>query len=412
MEEGILLLGTSSNHKRTPQWEKESSAEYSIEGLEKYKMFYENNKKLYEKYSMKEKPFVAIGYDYAGNGNKIHLVKVVRLYKENNSIYFNFEPVKTLEVNAKEIKKLAKDGLLSETERRKISSFIQIPTLDLPLKKEVIPNFVIPTALRKAILQKKLILFVGSGFSGDFVKSRNWKELIYKILELVSEDHPVYNNFKGLLEEHILDELDVLKNLEKIPKIKKNVYEIIQEEFQVRKEVVKNSEKHQALWKVSNKIFTTNFDQIIEYCSGSEDSTNVTIERDNPSKLKNLLSLDKFVLKLHGTYTNPHKCIIFEEDFDVLYNTGSEMAVERLRDAIKDYTILFIGFSLSDPYVQRQFEYIKALMKDQHEQHFMVTVENQKRDEYGVELIKIDSWNEILPLLNTLADINPENHSG
>ncbi|GGE00257.1 SIR2 family protein [Paenibacillus nasutitermitis] len=242
----------------------------------------------------------------------------------------------------------------------------------------------IKTKIVEAIQNDKLVFFIGSGFSRP-LGFPNWTELVREILMELSKEEPSYANMIEILDMRFFSEIEIL---EKIKHKKADVYRVLDRVIDVQ---LNDSEKlllHKKLGKVSSKIITTNYDKALETATGFK-----KIQFDNTFHIANLPSHNNYILKLHGCIEDPRKCVLFAEDYHNLYKNDSA-AIERLKSIIADQTIVFIGFSFTDPYVRREFEYINNVYKGLSEKHYIVTTDKTMSQEYDLEPIIITDWDE------------------
>ncbi len=244
-----------------------------------------------------------------------------------------------------------------------------------------------------AIKKDKLILFIGAGLSVP-LGFPNWNGLVTKILnELLEEDKKYQILIDGLKTEMF----GTLEVLDKIKIRKKEVYQVLDREIDIPLDGL-NLELHKKLGKISSKIITTNYDRVIESATKFK-----KVVFDNTFHIANLSEKENFLLKLHGCIENPEKCILFQNEYDDLYTNTA--AVDKLKSLISDNTILFIGFSLADEYVKKQFEYINKLYSGFTKNHFILTTDNFFEEVIGVRPIKLSDWDQLDSYLDQLIDI-------
>ncbi|KAA8782365.1 hypothetical protein EC604_00700 [Paenibacillus amylolyticus] len=248
----------------------------------------------------------------------------------------------------------------------------------------------------EAIKENKLLLFIGAGFSQplDFP---SWNGLISLVLNELALEDDKYKRLEEVLSTGLFTSLEVL---DKIKDKKKQVYEVLYHEIDKSLEGL-NLDLHQKVGKISAKIITTNYDRLLETATNFR-----KVVFDNTFHIANLHEKDNFLLKLHGCIENPEKCILFQDDYDQLYKETA--AIEKLKNLIADHTILFIGFSMSDDYVNKQLEYIHTIYKGFSKQHYYLTVESSASEQHGVYPIHLKDWNELSPFLDSLIEIKED----
>ncbi|QGQ95825.1 hypothetical protein EHS13_13535 [Paenibacillus psychroresistens] len=246
-----------------------------------------------------------------------------------------------------------------------------------------------------AIQKDKLVLFIGSGFSKS-LGLPDWNGLVRAFLiELLNEDSSYQILLDGLESKKFFTEIEIL---EKIKDHKQLIYRIMDDIINIEKDHMGNLGFHKKLGEISNKIITTNYDKSLEYANNYR-----KIIYDNDYHIANLS--ENYILKLHGCIEDPAKCILFKDDYVELYKENNS-AIERFKNIITDKTILFIGFSFSDPFVRQQFEYIQKVYKGLSGNHFIITTEDVDFNAYGIQPLKIDNWGQAFDdLLTSLIEI-------
>ncbi|MPT35885.1 MAG: hypothetical protein E2604_12560, partial [Flavobacterium sp.] len=104
----------------------------------------------------------------------------------------------------------------------------------------------------------------------------------------------------------------------------------------------------------------------------------------------------KFLYKIHGDYENPDTIVLFDSDYKEIYDKSNHNQ-DALKNFFKGKTLLFIGFSLSDPFVNDLFSNVKEMYGGfSVNKHFAFTTKNESFAKYDVEAIKLDDWDESL----------------
>jgi len=255
------------------------------------------------------------------------------------------------------------------------------------------------TQLIEAIKNDKLIVFVGSGLSRS-LGLPTWRDLIKEFLIALSEDNNS-EKYKWLLQGLTLNSTDLpiaeIDLLEFIKEEQRTVYKVlasaIDKEFKDDDLII-----HTMLGEITKKIITTNYDTALERAVGIR-----TITPDNDFYLAN--TPDSYIFKLHGSIDVPSSCVLFKQDYEKLYKEHSA-AIQKLRHLITDHTILFVGFSLNDPYVRYQFEFINSVYKNLGSKHYILNTESYDFSKYGVESITLSDWKQSFHnLLTSLIEV-------
>ncbi|MCS0791559.1 SIR2 family protein [Cytobacillus firmus] len=262
----------------------------------------------------------------------------------------------------------------------------------------------IPKSLIENAKKGNLVFFIGAGFSRDF-GFPDWEGLVKIMLEKLIEENQKYKPFLDLLESKTMGILDVL---EQIKNEKRIVRDTIYNEFKYDSSKSSFLEKHKKLFGISTKLITTNYDQLLEKAADGK------IERvvyTNAHLMGQIHNLDSFILKIHGDHEEAGKCVLLKEDYEKLYNYDNP-ALAQFKSIIASKTVLFIGFSLADPYVRNLFEYMNDLYGGYHEKSFILTVNNDDFSKYNVTNINLNTHDEIVSFLDQLSErVNGGKHS-
>lgn len=263
----------------------------------------------------------------------------------------------------------------------------------------------IPTKLEDAIKNNSLVIFVGAGCSMP-LGMPSWKTLVENIL------HDLDNKYGGSSDTHFQNILNGVKAntktlfdaLNKIENDSDNGsdFKIKTQEFinsqidEISKKLPEESKVHNLLWKISSKIITTNYDKILEKYIPKSVSPKIFDNSNAFQSLKSQANNAEFLYKIHGDYEDPKSIILFESDYSDIYKNDNYNA-DTLATHFKEKTLLFIGFSLSDPFVNDLFLKIKNIYNGYSiNEHFIFTTKTEDFIKYGVTPIKINNWEESL----------------
>lgn len=250
--------------------------------------------------------------------------------------------------------------------------------------------------IRSSIREERLVFFIGSGFSLNYYP--HWEGLVKLILKDLIDNSPSDKpKFEYLLHGLENRYIEIFEVLEKIKSHKSKAYRIIKDTFKFRN----NKEeliKHKKLLQVSTKIITTNYDNLLEIAS------NHTIEPvlyTNDMGLSDLPEMDEYIFKIHGDYKEANNCVFFKDDYDKLYSKDGN-ALNEFKRIVTDSRIIFIGFSMSDPYISYLFEYIHKLYHNLKKPHYILTTGNEDFSNYGIQSIPLKNYDEINDFLDNL----------
>lgn len=276
-------------------------------------------------------------------------------------------------------------------------------------------RLIIPEKLEEAIQNNNLVFFIGAGCSIP-LNFPSWNKLIENILEglnnkygQTSDTHfrnilsGVQSGSKTLFEALNLIEKDA--NHGTIYKTKSKEIVNIQIE-NISKTLPNKSVVHSLLWNISTKIITTNYDNVLEKYKPNDINPKIFGNTNAFQSLKSQSIDAQFLYKIHGEINNPESIILFESDYRQIYEKDNYNN-DALATHFKDKTLLFIGFSLTDPFVNDLFTKIKTIYKNYTiNEHFVFTTKNEDFTKYDVTNIPIDNWNEgLLVYLTELEKI-------
>lgn len=239
----------------------------------------------------------------------------------------------------------------------------------------------IPHEIYEAIRNNRLVVFAGSGLSSKF-HLPSWKKLTVDVITDINEKK--FNDLLPLLESGLFTSIEIL---DKIQSEHTKVRSYIKENFKIDRN--QDFLLHKKILEVTDAIITTNYDNAFEEaCSNSiipsKSTSNFNISEINKSG-------KPYIFKLHGCYTEPDNCIIFSEDYRRIYE-GDTSSKEKLKSIFIDKTIVFVGFSFSDPDINMIFSNLDKIY-DNHNHHYILTKEKKDFERYKfIKPLVIDDY--------------------
>lgn len=248
----------------------------------------------------------------------------------------------------------------------------------------------IPKEIQDAIKQNKLVIFVGAGLSIKF-NLPTWKKLVTDVINETNKNE--YKAYLPLLElgEVGMSPIEVIEKL-------KNEHTIISKYIKSNFKIEKGDFLlHKKIFDLTGQIITTNYDNAFELASN-----NCVIPATYTSEF-NISEIGKnnepYIFKLHGSYTESDKCIIYRHQYDTLYS-GEMAAIEKLKSIFIEKTILFLGFSFQDPDISMIFNNLDRIFGNNNK-HFILTKEsNQFKKHSFLKPIEITGYNQIEPFID------------
>jgi tetratricopeptide (TPR) repeat protein len=258
----------------------------------------------------------------------------------------------------------------------------------------------------KAIEEDNLVLFVGAGMSIP-LGFPDWRNLIKKILQKLKVD---FDKKRPIAFDYYIDNInsidlfEILDELEN-KEVSEDVKDILYKEISKIVLTEEGLNRHKKLWSISDKIITTNYDKALDE---SKPKLIEVFESDNTFQQAKSIKGAPFLYKIHGDITDPLKCILFSSEYTKLYDEKNPNTAT-LRNILLNKTILFIGFSLEDPFVVNQIKLIQKLYNTSDFKHFVISKSNKYYDELNIESLKIDNWEKSFDeFLNKLIDIKKD----
>jgi hypothetical protein len=226
--------------------------------------------------------------------------------------------------------------------------------------------------LVEKIKSKKVILWVGSGFS-TYAGYPSGNKLHKQIFELLSPDEQKNHESDSLLTlTDYYEKINGRSNL--ISKLQGIFFEIPPDSL----------EYHQRLKNLNkfDHIITTNYDRLFENAYGE---SLITIYQD--FHIPNGCDLNKVKLyKIHGDILDEDSIIITSRDYRKFYSDKQNQLLWALIKALTaQYAVLFIGYSISDENIQYMFDdIIDKVNKSNHNGLYLVS--------QGIQKYQLDSF--------------------
>lgn len=241
--------------------------------------------------------------------------------------------------------------------------------------------------ITKAILQNKLVIFVGSGLSQKF-DLPNWNRMVS---ELVGEiNKPIFKNYLPFLdisvEEGGMSPIDLLEKLKKEHSI---VNSYIKRKFNISNG---DFSLHKKIFDLTGQVITTNYDNAFEKATDNKVLPSIYTSKHNVSEVNK--SNDPYIFKLHGSFSEPDDCIVFQDQYNKLYKEDSA-AKEKLKSIFIDKTILFVGFGFNDPDINLIFSNLDKAFGNNNRHFILTTMPREFKSFNFLDPIEINNNDEI-----------------
>lgn len=267
-----------------------------------------------------------------------------------------------------------------------------------------------PKNLIEELAHRRSILFLGSGVSATSVSSdgkplKTWTEVLEAAKSLMKN----YNNEKEFVDK-MLKENNNLMALEAIfSDCDTGEYGyFLKEEF--GKDSFTPSNIHEAIKEIDCKIIiTTNFDKILDKICNDEGYV-VCEYYDVEKIISHIKSPKRIIIKAHGCIDNLDKIIFTGSQYFKAKkeNPGFYKILESL---FITHTVIFLGYSLSDPDINLNLENILNTASPHHPHYVLVKKGNEDivkkhwKETYNISALEFGAdYKDFIPAIEELRD--------
>jgi tetratricopeptide (TPR) repeat protein len=213
----------------------------------------------------------------------------------------------------------------------------------------------VPEELFRAKKSRVLLPFFGAGVSAA-LGVPSWRGLLTEISEKINCPDALREKINALDWNTNFEELSIVAS--ELMKASGNIQvfmNFLQEAL--RPEISSElPERFKAVSELRDDlpgIVTTNFDTVLEnYCNFTPDEV---VYRNYEDLLKRLQQR-KFLFKIHGDPTKPNLMIFTKEQYETLENDIAYQEV--FKQIFLQWSIIFVGYSITDTYVLKNLEYL------------------------------------------------------
>lgn len=221
-------------------------------------------------------------------------------------------------------------------------------------------DFIIDDELMAELLEGKVTVFAGAGISTE---TRNvLQNTFYETVASDLGQHETTLNFPELMEEFCQQTNGRFKLLKKI----KDRFDYIDSFPELNRSATRFHREIGTFFPIKN-IITTNWDIYFErYCKATPFVTD--------PDLAFWEAADRRVLKIHGSVTNFGSIVATTSDYEKCQQSLSFGLIGGLlKTILATQTVIFIGYSLSDPDFSAVYEFVKEQMNSLHKQAYVVS---------------------------------------
>lgn len=206
-------------------------------------------------------------------------------------------------------------------------------------------------------------VFAGAGLSVDsgFV---NWAGLLREIAEELDLDVDRESNLVALAQYHVNERRN-----------RSRINQKLIDEFSAGHSVNQN---HKTLARLPiTNYWTTNYDQMIETAL-AEAGKVVDVKSAVPHLKTVKRGRQATVYKMHGDVDNPDQAVLTKDDYEG-YFRDREPFVNALAGHLVSKTMLFVGFSFTDPNIDYIMSRIRVVLNSAPKQHYCILRREQRR---------------------------------
>jgi hypothetical protein len=271
-----------------------------------------------------------------------------------------------------------------------------------------------PKALIKELAARRCIIFLGSGASAGSLgadgvtRPPTWNNFLEGLINIMNDKRDERFIRDLLAKEKFLDAAEVI--LENVSPA--NYTDYLRNTLQLPR--FRPSAIHEAVFKIDPKIvITTNYDDIYDnYCKLGASANGYNICRQNENHLvSDLRSPYRSIVKSHGCISNIADTILTRSQFFEARLKYSNF-YKILDSLFLTNTILFIGYSVTDPDIQLVLENANISAIGSHPHYACLannihpTMKRVMNKTYNIELIEFDAGNfaQLEAGLNELAN--------
>jgi hypothetical protein len=198
--------------------------------------------------------------------------------------------------------------------------------------------------LKHAYRTGKVLLFAGAGVSAN-LGLPNWSQLIARIAQELDYDPSVFGTYGGHLE------------LAEFYKLKKGSIGALRSwmdrEWHKPDVDIKSSEIHRLIAQGNfSRIYTTNYDRWLERAHEAYGKPFVKVT--NVADLAKVNDSDRQIIKFHGDFDDDTSIVLDETSYFERLSLETPLDI-KLRADVLGTSVLFIGYSISDPNMRLLF---------------------------------------------------------
>jgi hypothetical protein len=270
------------------------------------------------------------------------------------------------------------------------------------------------TYLKTAITTGKLIPLVGAGVSMS-IKDNNGDSVFPSWIKLLQNAAMLLNTEDAELVNQAIEAGMLLDAAQEANKhlIGNRWYQFLESQF--NPDLIKcdssSFELPKALWQLSNRFITLNYDNVLKHTS--EASNTKIITNSSGAMLNTFRSTteSKMIWHLHGHIDKPEELILTFDSYEHFYvEEKYQAAMQVLKTVLATQSLLFVGCSLKDAELLAELSKQFELFAGNTEVHFALVHQKEERliklKLKGIQNIEILTFSNFgQPLVDTINEI-------
>jgi hypothetical protein len=233
-----------------------------------------------------------------------------------------------------------------------------------------------PQSLVQETAERRVVFFVGSGISKTAQSSLpTWPQLLESLSEQLQTKIEKNLVKKMVQKGRMLDAAQIITQGINRP----DLNACIRQTFQIRP--IPNNEIYRSILDLDSKtIVTTNYDELLEknfeHFSNGQEAFTVRNYRSE-TLLNDLRSPIRTIVKLHGCVSDPAKLVLDRSSY--FRAQACNPGLFRILQALMTInTVVFLGYSVSDPDIQLILENINMFSPSEHP-HYAIMAKPEHR---------------------------------
>lgn len=266
-------------------------------------------------------------------------------------------------------------------------------------KDELVKKFARMLAINKATI------FIGAGLSkaNGYV---DWKELLREPAQSLGLDIDHEFNFPEIAEMYVQS--------------RGNRGGFVQEVFdQLNKDVAESENLNIIANLPLSTIWTTNYDTLIEDAFKRKVKKCYVIKEDSGFSLTDVTA-EVTLIKMHGDiHSHPKDIIITRDDYEK-YDKRHPVMASAFQSALSEKSFLFLGFSFTDPNLQKFLGQIRSNFGDNAREHYTIMKEPENNayekkkfnliiadlKRYNIQTTVIQDFKEVTDILKDIEKVH------